>query len=171
MATWNLNQPTVVIPADQVVSPLDRAIRVGRAAHLGFGLIRPFLRDEKNDFANAGGEVQVRAAVGQILGTRAGSLTTEGELPWRTEFGSLLYLLKHQKNDAALQELARVYATEALRRWEPRVLLKEVLAERGSTTDGGENVLNVRVLYDIINANTPQNQVFVPNVVQDVQVV
>ena len=36
---------------------------------LGFGLLRPFRRDRKADFAAAGGEALLRSAVGQILGT------------------------------------------------------------------------------------------------------
>lgn len=168
MATWTLQQPAgVVIPSEQTVTPLDRAIKLGKAAHLGFGLLRPFQRDEKNDFANAGGVALVKSSVGQILGTRAGSDFTQGELAWNTEFGSLLYLLRHQSNDTVLQELARVYVVEALRRWEPRVLLKDVEVTRESTADGGENVLSIRLRYDIINVNVPGNQVYLPDVTQN----
>lgn len=171
MATWTLNQPgSVVIPDDRAVTPLDRAFKLGRAAHLGFGLVRPFQRDEKNDFANTGGAALVKSAVGQILGTRAGSDFTQGELAWNTEFGSLLYMLRHQNNDVALQALARTYVVEALRRWEPRVLVKDVEVTRESTADGGENVLSIRLTYDIINANVPGNQVLLPNVTQDVAI-
>ena len=35
----------------------------------GFGLLRPFQRDRRSDFAAAGGERVVRSAVGQVLGT------------------------------------------------------------------------------------------------------
>ena len=90
---------------------------------LGFGLLRPFRRDQKTDFAAGGGEAVVRSAVGQILGTIGSSDFTQGELPWRTEFGSLLHLLRHQKNDRILEELARVYVVDALKRWEPRVVV------------------------------------------------
>jgi uncharacterized protein len=96
---------------------------------LGFGLLRPFRRDQKADFAAAGGGALIRSAVGQILGTVGSSDFTQGELPWRTEFGSLLHLLRHQKNDRVLQELARVYVVDALKRWEPRVVMG---ASRGS---------------------------------------
>src|SRR5574340_1155777 len=89
---------------------------------LGYGLIRPFRHDGRNDFAAAGGVVLVRAAVGQILGTMAGNgTTTQGEIPWRTEFGSLVHLLRHRKLDATTQALARTWVTDALARWEPRV--------------------------------------------------
>lgn len=124
---------------------------------LGFGLLRPFRRDRKADFAAAGGEALVRSAVGQILGTMASSDFTQGELPWRTEFGSLLHLLRHQKNDAVLQELARVHVADALKRWEPRVQLTSVQVTR--ERDRGENVLAIRLRYNIISTNVPGNNV------------
>lgn len=135
---------------------------------LGFGLLRPFRRDRKADFAAAGGEALVRSAVGQILGTMSSSDFTQGELPWRTEFGSLLHLLRHQKNDAVLQELARVHVADALKRWEPRVQLTsvQVTGER----DRGENVLAIRLRYNVIDRNVPGNNVIVAGVEQTVVV-
>lgn len=134
---------------------------------LGFGLLRPFRRDRKADFAAAGGEALVRSAVGQILGTMASSDFTQGELPWRTEFGSLLHLLRHQKNDAVLQELARVHVADALKRWEPRVQLTSVQVTR--ERDGGENILAIRLRYNIISTNVPGNNVIVAGVEQTVR--
>jgi len=135
---------------------------------LGFGLLRPFRRDRKADFAAAGGEALVRGAVGQILGTMASSDFTQGELPWRTEFGSLLHLLRHQKNDAVLQELARVHVADALKRWEPRVQLTSVQVTR--ERDRGENILAIRLRYNIISADTPGNAVILAGVEQTVMV-
>ena len=135
---------------------------------LGFGLLRPFRRDRKADFAAARGEALVRSAVGQILGTMASSDFTQGELPWRTEFGSLLHLLRHQKNDAVLQELARVHVADALKRWDPRVQLTSVQVTR--ERDRGENVLAIRLRYNIISANVPGNNVLLADVAQTILV-
>ena len=126
-----------------------------RSAHdvtqgfLGFGLLRPFRRDLKADFAADGGERLVRSAVGQILGTMASSDFTQGELPWRTEFGSLLHLLRHRRNDAVLQELARVYVVDALKRWEPRVVVTSVQMTR--ELQEGQNVLAIRLRYNLVD--------------------
>jgi len=126
-----------------------------RSAHdvtqgfLGFGLLRPFRRDLKADFAADGGERLVRSAVGQILGTMASSDFTQGELPWRTEFGSLLHLLRHRRNDAVLQELARVYVVDALKRWEPRVVVTSVQMTR--ELQDGQNVLAIRLRYNLVD--------------------
>ncbi len=114
-----------------------------------FGLLRPFRRDRKTDFASGGGEAAIRSAVGQILGTMAASEFTQGETPWRTEFGSLLHLLRHQKNDALLQELARVHVVDALKRWEPRVQVTSVRFSRARRE--GADVLAVRVSYQVVS--------------------
>ena len=118
---------------------------------IGHGLLRPFQRGAR-DFVAGGGAEAVRSAVGQILGTLGASATTQGEMPWRTELGSLLALLRHQKNDAALQELARVYVTDALQRWEPRVRVTGVKVTRERLD--GEDVLAIRVNYDLITGRS-----------------
>lgn len=169
-AEFFLPGPGGVVEVDTATSPLDRAIKVGAQAHLGFGLIRPFRRDEKNDFANSGGEALVRACVGQVLGTQCSSDFTQGEVPWNTEFGSLLYMLRHMRNDNALQELGRVYVVESLKRWEPRVRVKKTAITRETTEGQGENQLIIRLRYDIIAANVSGNDVLLPDVVQTVTV-
>jgi phage baseplate assembly protein W len=137
-------------------------------AFLGFGLLRPFRRDQKADFAAAGAEQVIRSSVGQILGTMGSSDFTQGELAWRTEFGSLLHLLRHQKNDTVLQELARVYVVDALKRWEPRVIVTSVQATREKQE--GENVLALRLRYNVISTNTPGNNVILSGIEQTVSI-
>ena len=132
---------------------------------LGFGLRQPFQRDAR-DLAAAAGEQLVRSAVGQVLGTVGASETTPGELPWQTDFGSLLHRLRHQKNDSILQELGRVYVVDALKRWEPRVIVTGVRIAREQ--HNGENVLAIRLRYDVIATNTPGNNVILPGIEQNV---
>jgi phage baseplate assembly protein W len=122
---------------------------------LGFGLTRPFQRDGRSDFAAAGGERLIRSAVGQILGTIGSSDFTQGELPWRSDFGSLVHVLRHQRNDQLLQELGRIYVVEALKRWEPRIVVRDV--QIGHSQRDGGNVLEVRLRYDVISTTTPGN--------------
>lgn len=118
---------------------------------LGHGLLMPFRRDRARDFAAGGGEAAVRAAVQQVLGTVGASDFTQGELSWRTEFGSLLHLLRHQKSDVALHELAQVYVRDALRRWEPRVRVWRVDVTQIEDEDGAKLVIRLR--YDIVPAD------------------
>ena len=131
---------------------------------LGFGLLRPFQRDGRADFVAAGGDALIRSAVGQILGTIGATDVAPGEVPWRTDFGSLLHRLRHQKNDSVLQELGRVYVVDALKRWEPRVVVTAVRV--GREQHDGENVLAIRLRYDVISTNTPGNNVILPGIDQ-----
>ena len=133
---------------------------------LGFGLTRPFRRDKKTDFASAGGADLVKSSVGQILGTRAQSELSPGEIPWRPEFGSLLHMLRHVKNKAVLQDLARVHVNDALARWAPRTIVREVTAERFLKGRG----LLVRVVFDLIDENVPGNNVILGGLVVEVAV-
>ncbi len=80
-------------------------------------LLTPFRRDKKSDFASGAGEALLTSKVRQALLTEGATQRSSGELPWRTNFGSALTLLRHQRNDVALKELARVYVREALKRW------------------------------------------------------
>jgi phage baseplate assembly protein W len=130
---------------------------------LGRGLSIPFRRDRQRDWASASGEDLVRSAVAQVLGTVGASDFTQGEMPWRTEFGSLLHLLRHQKNDVALREMAKVYVQDALRRWEPRIMVTRLDAER---LDDSKLVLRLR--YNLIQRNVPGNQVLLDGIEQTI---
>ena len=139
---------------------------------LGRGLVTPFRRDGKGDFANASGEDKVRACVAQVLGTEGSNGgNIRGELPWRDEFGSLLFRLRYLNNDATATARATLYVRDALERWEPRVRLKAVVFSRVKTNTeaGGADALVVSLTYDIVRARTPGNQVLTADVRQDVR--
>jgi len=135
--------------------------------HLGYGLVAPFRRDKKRDFAAAGGEELVRSSVMQVLGTVGASDFTQGEIPWRTEMGSLLSLLRHKKNDIILRELARVYVRDALRRWEPRIVVTGMDIQR---LDPDGNKLSIRLRYQVIQHNVSGNRVLLGPLEQTVEV-
>lgn len=121
---------------------------------LGFGLAGSFQRDGKGDFSALGGADLVRSCLAELLGIQAASEYTQGELPWRTELGSLLYLLRHHGNDTVVQALARQHVADAIRRWEPRVRLKTVtftVADSKTTEDVG-NVLVMKLVVDIVSS-------------------
>ena len=136
---------------------------------LGFGILTPFRRGPA-DFVAGGGVELVQSMVGQVLGTRAGSDFTEGELPWRGDFGSLLHLLKHQNNTQVLEELGRIRVAEALSRWIPQIRLKavEISRELGPDQTRERNVLVIRLVYDIMGLRQAGNEVLVPDVRQTV---
>lgn len=94
------------------------------------GLLVPFRRDKKRDFASDTGADLLGSKVLQALMTCGATPRSSGELPWRTAFGAGLDLLRHQRNDAALVELARVQVRDALKRWVPEAELVEVSVTR-----------------------------------------
>ena len=94
------------------------------------GLLVPFRRDRKRDFATGTGGDLLGSKVLQALMTCGATPRSSGELPWRTAFGAGLDLLRHQRNDAALAELARVQVRDTLKRWVPEAELVEVSVSR-----------------------------------------
>lgn len=112
-------------------------------------LLVPFRRDKKRDFATGSGAELLASKVRQALLTEGATSRSSGELPWRTNFGAGLGLLRHRANDAVLRELARVYVRDALKRWVPgaRVVGLDVVQ------DGPTLVLRVRVRAEAVRAD------------------
>ena len=135
---------------------------------LGFGIVTPFRR-EASDFASAGGVEHIQSMVSQVLGTRAGSDFTQGELLWRSDFGSLIEHLRHKNNTPIIQDLARVYVAEALSRWIPQIRLKKVEASKKEGPNGRETILLLRIVYDIIGVQQGGNNVLLSNVSQNLE--
>jgi len=138
---------------------------------LGKGITHPFRR-LGGDFENAEEEANVISAVKLILGTRAAvpGVGSQGELPWRTDFGSKMHLLKHSPNNEAQSHLARQYAIEALTKWEPRIIIKEVTARSVDTDAGKRRAILVRVLFNFVSTNTQNNQVFSNDLLAEVSI-
>ena len=95
------------------------------------GILAPFRRDGQRDFAGADNASQemVRAKVLQLLATK------RGELPWRTNFGARLDLLRHQSNTAVLEALAKyIIRFEGFRVWLKDIELRALTSRREGTT-------------------------------------
>lgn len=111
----------------------------------GRGITLPFRRDNQSDFANDQGVGLVSSAVRLVLGTVCGSDSSQGELPWRTEFGSLLQLLRMRNNSPALAELARTRVVGPLQRWVPSVRVRSVLVTQKDDTT------TISIRWDIVD--------------------
>ena len=116
-----------------------------------FGIASPLRRDLKSDFAATDGPELLASKVRQVLATEAATSRSSGELPWRTSFGSAVHLLRHQRNDTALGELARVYVREALKRWLPDLKMVHVSVESVDNT-----------LALVVRVATPTGTVAIP---------
>jgi hypothetical protein len=77
----------------------------------GHGIICPFQRDGKGDFANAGGLALVRSDVAELIGIIGPTVTQPGELPWDTERGTRINAMKHRHMHA---EMSRVTAEQLI---------------------------------------------------------
>ncbi len=134
---------------------------------IGFGIITPFRRGS-NDFVSSGNLPFLQSLISQVLGTASDSDYTQGELPWRTEFGSLVHFIRHQTNNDVAAELGRVYVADALARWVPQIRLNRINVEKKKGPDGRLTVLLISLNYDVIGINRPGNDVLIPNVNQSV---
>lgn len=144
-----LPDPTVPAPSTPGAGgAATEPVPAGVPSFLGLGILTPFQRDQKNDFAVGSGVALVKASMRQILMTRCRSVSGGGEVPWRTGFGSRLYLLRHRKNNFVTQEMARVYVVGALRRWEPRVQITKV------TLRSSGRELHIDIRFNLIDRNS-----------------
>jgi phage baseplate assembly protein W len=112
-------------------------------------LIAPLRRDQVRDFASGTGNELAKSKVIQVLLTEGSTARTSGELPWRTAFGAGLHLLRHERNDDVLRELALVRVRDALARWAPGVEVTALSVERKDAT------LTIRLRY---RAATDENE-------------
>lgn len=83
--------------------------------------------------------------------------TTPGERLMRPEFGCRINEMVFSPNRPQSITLAEYYVREAVIRWEPRVILKEV---RGEADEGEEAAVSIHIRYEIRSVNTFFNMVY-----------
>lgn len=141
--------PETTRPASPPLNLTDTRNVVG-TLNVGRGVIRPFRRNGEGDFVNSNDLALIRSEVEQTLGTIASSASTQGEIPWRPEFGSLLYRLRFSNLDETTAELARVYVGEAIERWNTRVQVKKITI----TAAPQDTTLTIIIRYDILSSQS-----------------
>ena len=117
---------------------------------LGRGFAVPLALNPRGGIREARHEEKVRQSMQVILGTQY------GERLMRPNFGANLKSLVFAPNNPATAYLARFYVEEALRTWEPRILVDEVHVR--NDTAGGQLLIDIR--YRIKATNEPQNLVY-----------
>jgi phage baseplate assembly protein W len=147
---WPLQPDQVVTPPGGSSAASTQAAanaQKGLPSFLGQGLLRPFQRDQKSDFASAAGLALIKAEIGQILGTKCDNARGPGELAWRTDFGSRLHLLRHHNHKESLDTFATVLVQEALAKWMP--LVSVIVVEVTPTVN--QRVLQLRVRFNVVD--------------------
>lgn len=164
VTTWRVQASPQIVP-----TPAAKTAPVGtQTSFLGYGLLTPFQRGSANDFAAAGGLPLVQSCAAQVLGTKCQGPKGQGEVRWRTDFGSLLHTLRHKNATAMTQLMARKYAQDALARWEPRVRVS--LVTPFEDPGGEKRGIFLRVVFDLVDSNPASNRVILPGQTVDIPV-
>jgi phage baseplate assembly protein W len=118
---------------------------------IGTGLELPNTFDEitGKTLSNSGLE-RINQSINHILSTRI------GERFFLPEFGSRLYELVFEPNDYILEDLLKLYVSEALSKWEKRIKLLEVTP----VIEKGGNTVPINIYYNLINTNMTANYVY-----------
>lgn len=120
-------------------------------AYLGAGVLLPFRRDGKDDFANGSGLEVIDTSLTSIMGTMRAGPANDGEVPFNQQLGTLLALLRHRNiDDPTTAELATHYTSESIVANEPRIKPKAV----GFRPRADDNRLTVRLKYDVVDRDT-----------------
>ncbi len=117
------------------------------ASLFGTGIVCPFQRDGKGDFAHDSGLKVLASDIGELLGIIGPGKSQPGELPWRTSLGSRLVDLKHRRlHSEMVRAIAEQQTSGTVRKWEPRVIVGPTTVKVGDAA-GQENALLVRFTY------------------------
>lgn len=146
--SWPLSSPPAPSP---VVDDSEgaAALLAGSTGRPRRGIVTPFRRGA-SDFATGEGAALINSEIRQVLGTRCSSSTTQGELPWRTDFGSLVEHARHRNNDAVLEALLTQWAVDAVARWMTHVRITRTLLEKRKDPAGNETILSLRVWWEAV---------------------
>jgi phage baseplate assembly protein W len=123
---------------------------------LGKGLQFPFTFQKRSggtqiSTATSRDHAHIHESIRQILGTRL------GERFLRPDFGTRLHELVFEPNDSVLYGLIRHEVTDALGRWEPRVVITDVLVGQSATD---EHLVLADIHYRLISSQVSGNMVF-----------
>jgi len=121
-----------------------------RIDQFGRGILCPFQRDSKGDFANGGGDALIASDVGELLGIAGPYGDMPGEVPWRTDMGSRLDALRHRRLHSEMVRAQAEHMTAGvLRKYEKRVRTSSVQVAPGDQ----EGTLTVRFAFSTFGAS------------------
>ncbi len=123
-------------------------------AFLGRGIRFPFRFSDRTGGTEESSEHnRIRESIIQILETRP------GERFMRPEFGSQVKDLVFEQNDAVLKGLLCFRITDAIKRWEKRVVVTKVSFDDSPDVADANRVL-VRIAYRVIPSQVEGNLVW-----------
>lgn len=149
--SWPLSSPPAAdSPSEVSAEDGAAALLAGSTGRPRRGILTPFRRGAA-DYVSGEGSALINSEIRQVLGTRCASATTQGELPWRTEFGSLIHRARHRNNDAVLAALLNQWTVDAVARWLRFVRVTRTTLERKKDEHGNETILSLRVFWEAVS--------------------
>jgi phage baseplate assembly protein W len=118
---------------------------------LGKGWSFPVSQDIKGKISFSQYEKSIEESIRIILST------SPGERLMRPEFGCQINEIVFSPNTPKSKTLAEKYIRDAVIKWEPRVILKEV---RGENDPENPVAINIHIRYEIRSVNTFFNMVY-----------
>lgn len=118
---------------------------------VGRGWAFPVRADATGGIALSSDEREIEESIGLILAT------APGERPMRPEFGCAVHDYVFAPADASTAGAIGAAVRSALRFWEPRIHVDDVVV---SLHRAAEGVLTIDVGYTILGTNDPRNLVF-----------
>lgn len=118
---------------------------------IGAGWAFPLHTDSTGGIALVRGEREVVESIRLILGT------SPGERPARPDFGCAIHELVFAPADASTAGQIAYQVRVSLERWEPRIVLDDVLVD---FSDAANGTLYIDIRYRLRTDNDPRNLVF-----------
>jgi phage baseplate assembly protein W len=116
---------------------------------LGIGIDFDFGFNQYGEVKKSAYEASIEDSMNIILSTRI------GERIMREDFGCRIHELLFAPNTTTTHNLMIYYVTEALKKWENRILLKDV-----KVIESSENSVNIDIEYQVRDTNSFYNLVY-----------
>ena len=132
---------------------------VDYADEFGCGIVCPFQRDGKGDFANDCGLPLLKSDIGELIGIMGPTTFQPGELPWNMDIGSRVFQMRHRgMNVEMTRATAADFVESPVRVFEPRArpINTEVVI------DFNRSVLTIKFNYAPIGTSKRETLSFTP---------
>lgn len=117
---------------------------------IGRGFPFPLRIDERGSMTLVGGVEELERSMTVVIST------SPGERPFRPRFGCRIWELMFEPINEATMGLMEMYVEEALRMWEPRVDVDQILVEPADL----EGAVTIAISYVVRATNDRRNLVY-----------
>ncbi|MEY2996106.1 MAG: hypothetical protein RLZ86_890 [Actinomycetota bacterium] len=117
---------------------------------VGRGFPFPLRIDERGSMTLVGGTEELERSMAVVIST------APGERPFRPRFGCRIWELMFEPINEATMGLMEMYVEEAIRMWEPRVDVDQILVE----PDSMDGAVRISIDYTVRSTNDRRNLVY-----------